>query len=110
MIKVGLRKNQKKILKKNHSKIYYIWWNIKLEIIRKLHNFYKSSKRQNELLVREKIVSENGCPLVCLNCGHDYLIKYREYYEESGLVEYSLKCEKCETHAGTWSYGCWMTF
>lgn len=97
-------------MKKKHNKFYYIWWGIKLDIIRRLHNTYKSSTKQNELLIREGILSKNGHPIVCISCGHDEFKKYNEYYEECGIIEYSLKCERCEQENGTWSYGAWMTF
>jgi len=45
-------------------------------------------------------------PLKC-SCGCNETAEFNEYFDEYGRCEYKLRCKKCGTYLGVWSYGYW---
>lgn len=43
----------------------------------------------------------------CQKCNSEDVRKANKYYDERGLVEYSVFCNKCNHRIGTWAYGYW---
>ena len=49
----------------------------------------------------------DGCPIKCWNCGSEDLSSENSY-DETYIVEITVRCSKCKKHVGDWSYGNWM--
>ena len=43
----------------------------------------------------------------CQNCRCADTRQANKYYDERGLVEYSVYCNECNHRIGTWAYGYW---
>lgn len=55
-------------------------------------------------------LSNKGRPLKCFHCNSADLISVDEFYDCLGmptLVEYTVKCNKCDAKLGAYSYGQW---
>mgnify|MGYP003550396415 CR=1 FL=1 len=49
----------------------------------------------------------NLAPLKCVHCDSKNLVDTDSCFEDTVMVEYTLKCKECGKVAGYWSYGTW---
>ena len=59
-----------------------------------------------KLMVEQGYVRGDGRPLKC-QCGNEELEDVNHAYENLFVVEYDVKCKKCENIVGYWIYGHW---
>lgn len=53
---------------------------------------------------------EDGEPIKCYNCESEELEEIEECYDYSLLLEYGVKCSKCNKELGYFAYGNWTMY
>lgn len=93
---------------KNHWKVYYWYWYIKLSIFCWLAKYEHDMGNYMQLQEWFGIISSDGGPKHCSWCGHDrFKDKDYDYINEGQICEYSSYCKRCDKKNGHWAYGSW---
>lgn len=73
------------------------------------HLLYKCSDWKLKRIIKLKIkcgyIEPDGTPIKCIHCDSTDLEEFNEYYLDgygSTLIEYSVRCKKCDKTAGHW--------
>lgn len=90
-----------------HSKLYYIFWAIKLALFEHLQAHAGNIGTYVRLRTRFKIIHPNGAPRHCDSCGHDVFHGTVTDVTAGAVCEEEYRCSRCGNKAGFWAYGNW---